>query len=313
MANGRLFRLYRGVYAVIPNLTVEGVFLAAVLACGPGAVLSHFSAAVLHGWFEWDGRFPEVTVCNPRKRPGIRTHRSQRVERVMVRGIPVTPPVRTVIDLSARMPYVGVRRAMAEGLSRGQFRASDFVTGRHRGAAKLRRILATAAPTRNEYEDVVNEIIRQAGLPAPEVNLRRGRYIPDFRWPAQKVILEADSRRYHGHLLARADDRTRQAFLEAQGELVLRTTWHEIVSRPSAVVARVREALERRVVGLSPTNFAFAGRSPARPCPRCAGSRPAPCTCDGHGDADLRADRLLDRRARARSGWRPLRAARSRR
>ena len=117
VANGRLFRLYRGVYGVIPNLTVEGVFLAAVLACGPGAVLSHFSAAVLHGWFEWDGRYPEVTVCNPRKRPGIRTHRSQHVECVMVRGIPVTPPVRTVIDLSARMP---VRRCAASDGGRAE-------------------------------------------------------------------------------------------------------------------------------------------------------------------------------------------------
>jgi very-short-patch-repair endonuclease len=252
VANGRLFRVHRGVYAVIPNVTVEGVFLAAVKACGPGAVLSHFSAAVLHGWFEWDGRYPEVTVGNPRKHAGIRSHRSKTIERVVVRGIPVTPPVRTVIDLSAQMPYAGVRRAMAEGLSRGQFKASDFVTGRHRGAAKLRRILATAAPTRNEYEDVVNEVIRLAGLPAPDVNLRRGRYIPDFRWPQYRVILEADSRRYHGHLLARADDRRRQASLEAQGELVVRTTWHEIVSRPNAMVARVREAIESRVVRPEP-------------------------------------------------------------
>jgi len=60
------------------------------------------------------------------------------------------------------------------------------------------------------------------------------------------VILEADSRRYHGHLLARADDARRQALLEAQGELVLRTTWVEVVTRPSAVVGRVRAALRER-------------------------------------------------------------------
>jgi len=133
-----------------------------------------------------------------------------------------------------------------EALNRGQIKASDLVTSRHRGAAKLRKILATAAPTRNEYEDVVNEIIHQAGLPKPDVNVRRGRHIPDFRWPVQRVILEADSRRYHGHLLARADDARRQALLEAQGELVLRTTWVEVVTRPSAVVGRVRAALRER-------------------------------------------------------------------
>ena len=108
-------------------------------------------------------------------------------------------------------PYAGVRRGVNEALNRGQIKASDLVTSHHRGAVKLRKILATAAPTRNEYEDVVNEIIQQAGLPKPDVNVRRGRYIPDFRWPTQRVILEADSRRYHGHMLARADDARRQA------------------------------------------------------------------------------------------------------
>jgi very-short-patch-repair endonuclease len=246
VANGRLFPKYRGVYGVIPNLTVEGEFLAAVLACGPGAVLSHFSAAVLHGWFDWDGRYPEVTAVNPRTHKGIRSHRSKHIECVVRAGIPVTPPARTIIDLSAGLPYAGVRRGVNEALNRGQIKASDLVTSHHRGAAKLRKILATAAPTRNEYEDVVNEIIRQAGLPAPDVNVRRGRYIPDFRWPAHRVILEADSRRYHGHMLARADDAKRQAILEAQGELVLRTTWVEIVTRPGVVVGRVRAALDER-------------------------------------------------------------------
>jgi very-short-patch-repair endonuclease len=246
VANGHLFPKYRGVYSVIPNLTVEGEFLAAVLACGPGAVLSHFSAAVLHGWFEWDGRYPEVTAVNSRSHKGIRSHRSQSIERMVRAGIPVTPPARTLIDLSGGLPYVGVRRGVNEALNRGQIKASDLVTCHHRGAAKLRKILATAAPTRNEYEDVVNEIIHQAGLPRPDVNVRRGRYIPDFRWPEYGVILEADSCRYHGHMLARADDAERQAFLEAQGELVLRTTWVEIVTRPGAVVGRVRAALDAR-------------------------------------------------------------------
>lgn len=192
------------------------------------------------------GRYPEVIARNQRVHAGIRAHRSESIECVIVDGIPVTPPARTLIDLSARLPYAGVRRGVNEALNRGQIKASDLVTSRHRGAAKLRKILATAAPTRNEYEDVVNEIIHQAGLPKPDVNVRRGRHIPDFRWPVQRVILEADSRRYHGHLLARADDARRQALLEAQGELVLRTTWVEVVTRPSAVVGRVRAALRER-------------------------------------------------------------------
>ncbi|HEY6886659.1 MAG TPA: DUF559 domain-containing protein [Solirubrobacter sp.] len=245
-ANGRLFPKYRGVYAVIPNLTLEGEFLAAVIACGPGAVLSHFSAAVLHGWFDWDGRFPEVTATNPRTHTGIYAHRSQWIERAELRGIPVTPPARTLIDLAGKLPYAGLRRAVNEALNRGQVKVSELVTRRHRGAAKLRKILATAAPTRNEYEDIVLAVLHQGGLPKPDVNVRRGRQIPDFRWPEHRVILEADSRKYHGHLLARADDAARQALLEAQGEIVLRTTWREVVTRPAVVVTRVRAALSER-------------------------------------------------------------------
>jgi predicted transcriptional regulator of viral defense system len=179
--NGRLFRIHRGVYAVIPNLTVEGVFLAAVLACGPGAVLSHFSAGVLHGWFDWDGRYPEVTAANPRRHAGIFTHRSADIERTTVKGIPVTPPARTIKDLSGKLPYKGVRRAVSEALNLGQIKPIDLVTARHRGVRKLREILLTAAPTRNEYEDLVNELLQRAGLPKAQVNARRGEYVPDFR------------------------------------------------------------------------------------------------------------------------------------
>ena len=70
--------------------------------------------------------------------------------------------------------------------------------------------------------------------------------MPDFRWPVHRVILEADSRRFHDHLLARADDKARQAALEAAGETVLRTTWRETVTRPHAVIARVRAVLAER-------------------------------------------------------------------
>ena len=79
---------------------------------------------------------------------------------------------------------------------------------------------------------------------AADINVPYLGYVPDFRWPEQRVILEADSRQFHGHLLARADDKARQAVLEAAGETVLRTNWREAVTRSHAVVARVRVALE---------------------------------------------------------------------
>jgi very-short-patch-repair endonuclease len=85
------------------------------------------------------------------------------------------------------------------------------------------------------------------GLPRPEVNRANGRYVPDFRWPDYGVILEADSVRFHDHLLARADDAQRQTVLEARGDIVVRTTWAEITTRPGAAVRRVREAMAASV------------------------------------------------------------------
>jgi very-short-patch-repair endonuclease len=87
-------------------------------------------------------------------------------------------------------------------------------------------------------------VLTQAGLPMPEVNQRRAPYFPDFRWPDRRVVLEADSVQFHDHLLARADDARRQAQLEARGDVVVRTTWHEVMLKPEVVVRRVRRAFD---------------------------------------------------------------------
>ncbi len=242
--SGRLFPFHRGVYSVVPNPPLEGCFLAAVKACGPDAALSHHSCAVLRDWLPWDGRDPEVTAPKLKVHPGIRTHRADRVEREFFKGIPVTSAARTLRDLAATEPYERVRRAVNEALNQRCIKVGELATSRHRGAAKLREILATAAPTRNEYEDIVLAILLQGGLPMPEVNQSRLRYFPDFRWPGQGVILEADSKKFHDQMLARADDTTRQRILEAHGETVIRTTWAEAVTKPGAVVRRVRHALD---------------------------------------------------------------------
>jgi very-short-patch-repair endonuclease len=163
---------------------------------------------------------------------------------VVYKGIPVTTPARTLRDLSATLPFNQLRRAVNEALNQGRIKPAELVTSHHRGAKRLRAVLATAAPTRNEYEDIVLAVLLQAGLPMPEVNQSRLRFFPDFRWPAQRVILEADSKRFHDQMLARADDFRRQRVLEAHGETVIRTTWVEAVTKPGAVVRRVRQALE---------------------------------------------------------------------
>src|SRR4051812_29851262 len=115
VTRGNLHPLYRGVYAVgHRNVAVEGLFLAAVKACGPLAVLSHFAAACLHQLLRWDGRPIDVTAPTYRQRPRIRAHRSNMMERVVVKGIPVTPKLRTVIDLAKHEDERTVSRALRQ-------------------------------------------------------------------------------------------------------------------------------------------------------------------------------------------------------
>ena len=253
--NGRLHPLHRGVYAVgHANLPLEGRFLAAVKACGPTAVLSHFSAATLYGLVRWDDRHPEVTTRTGRTHQGIRTHRSSLLDVQDVtrhRQVPVTTPARTLVDLAATFEYRALRRAVREAQrsltsARRILEALDRL-GPRRGSANLTRILATGtAPTRSELEDVVLDLLLNAGFEHPHVNvpLTVGgrRVIPDFRGPAQRLVIEADGAEWHDDRLTREDDAERQALLEAHGERVLRVTWTQAVSRRAQTLERIRAA-----------------------------------------------------------------------
>jgi hypothetical protein len=119
--------------------------------------------------------------------------------------------------------------------------------GARRGVRKLARIIATgSAPTRSELEDVVLDLILRGGLAHPCVNapliLAGRRVIPDFRWPEEQLIVEADGAAWHDGKLAREDDAERQALCEAHGERVLRVTWEQAIARPSQTVSRIRAA-----------------------------------------------------------------------
>jgi very-short-patch-repair endonuclease len=251
--------MHQGVYAVgHPNPPLEGRFLAAVKACGGGAVLSHFSGAAHWGMLEWDGRRPEVTVpaSGARQQPGVRVHRTKLLDLRDVmrhRGIPVTSPARTLIDLASLLPEVGVRRAASRAQSLHLVNLGQLVEALHRlgrgrrGIRKLRRIVASGpAPTRTELEDLVLEHLLSNGLARPHVNrpmmLAGRRVVPDFRWPNQRLVIEADSAAWHDHKLAREDDAERQALLEAHGERVLRVTWNQVISEPDRTLARIRGA-----------------------------------------------------------------------
>ncbi|HWM11842.1 MAG TPA: type IV toxin-antitoxin system AbiEi family antitoxin domain-containing protein, partial [Solirubrobacteraceae bacterium] len=174
--NGRLHPIYRGVYAVgHPNVTQEGRFLAAVKACGPGAHLSHFSAAAHYGFVRWDDRYPEVTTTGLRSHRGIRTHRTTQPDAMRHRNIPTTTPARTLVDLAAILPYKPLRRAVREAQRTVPLRtvlATMHALGPRRGTANLTKILATGpAPTRSELEDVVLDLLLKGGIPHPQVNV----------------------------------------------------------------------------------------------------------------------------------------------
>jgi very-short-patch-repair endonuclease len=256
--SGRLHPLHARVYAVgHANVPLEGRFLAAVKACGPNAVLSHFSAAALWTFVQWDDRHPEVTVPGPGTRTlrGLHVHRSSMLESVDIRrcsGIPVTSPARTLLDLASQLDERRLRRAVrqAQSVQRVSIRQLLDVLvrlGPRRGSAKLARITAMGpAPTRTELEDAVLDLMLRGGLAHPAVNeplvLGGRRVVPDFRWPDQRLVVEADGAAWHDNRLAREDDAERQALLEADGERVLRVTWDQAVARASETLTRIRVA-----------------------------------------------------------------------
>src|SRR4051812_11558820 len=255
--NGRLHPVYRGIYAVgYADLPLEGRFLAAVKACRTG-VLSHFSAAALWGFIPWEERYPEVTVVGA-SRPvqrGVRVHRTTRLDlddTTRHHGIPLTTPARTLLDLAATLDHRPLRAATrrAQSLHRVNVRQLAETLTRHRGrrgAARLAEVIATGpAPTKSELEDVVLDLILRGGHVHPDVNVPYHvdgqKTIPDFRWPEQRLVLEADSTTWHDNPLARADDADRQALLEADGERVLRVTWVQAIARAGPTLARLRAA-----------------------------------------------------------------------
>jgi predicted transcriptional regulator of viral defense system len=257
-SNGWLHRLYRGVYAVgHANPPLEGRFLAAVRACGSGAVLSHYSAGAIHGFVDWDDRYPEVTVTGSATRlhPSLRVHRTGELTAADVcwhKRIPLTSPARTLADLAGSLNDRALRRAVRQAQSLRRVQLSQLADvigrlGRRRGVRRLAQVIATGpAPTRSELEDLVLDLVLSGGLLHPDVNvplaLHARRVVPDFRWPAQRLVLEADGAAWHDHQLAREDDAERQALLEAHGERVVRVTWKQAVSQPRQTLVRLRAA-----------------------------------------------------------------------
>ena len=255
--NGRLHPMHRAVYSVgHPNPTRDGWFLAAVKACGEEAVLGHWSGAMLVEAIKWEDRYPDVLVLGERapRHPRINGHRTSYLpaEHVTtVRGIPVTTPERTLLDLAGAMPERKLRRAVRQAQYLKLTTVPSLVAVLHgpgpsRGRKKLARILGTeAAPTQSELEDAVLDLILRAGFSHPLVNaplfLAGRRIVPDFRWPEQRLVIEADGP-HHDDPLERAADKQRQAILEAHGDRIVRVTWKQAIAHPGATLRRLADA-----------------------------------------------------------------------
>ncbi len=257
--NGRLHRRYRGVYSVGHEaLTPAARFLAAVLACGDGAVLSHHAAAIHLGLLRAEDRNPDVTVpaSRPRVVHGVRVHRARRLDRrdvIRHGGLWVTSPARTILDLAASAPPRALRRMARQAQVEHRVNVRQLLellarANGHRGVANLRAAIADGpTPTRSELEDIVLDLIDSVTSERPEINARLqldGETIePDFLWRARKLVIEADSRRFHDAAIVQADDARKQAMLEADGHRVLRITYEQAVGRPAQTRARIRAAL----------------------------------------------------------------------
>jgi very-short-patch-repair endonuclease len=254
---GRLHPMYRAVYAVgHANPAREGWWLAAVKASRRDAVLGMWSAAMHVEIMDWEERHPDVLVLGASRpaHPQINGHRTSYLPREHVtihRGIPVTTAERTLLDLAAVLPEHRLRRAVRQAqflklTTVGSLAVALNGPGPVRGRAKLAKIIATgAAPTQSELEDAVLDLLLRDGFAHPLVNaplyVGGRRIVPDFRWPEQWLVVEADGP-HHDDPLERAADLERQRLLEAHGYRVLRVTWEQAIARQRATLGRIAAA-----------------------------------------------------------------------
>jgi very-short-patch-repair endonuclease len=236
---GRLHRVHWGVYAVgHARLTEKGRWLAAVLTCGGGAVLSHRSAAALWGMRPQSSGPIEITVPTSngrRKRRGLWLHRSTTLIAASATredGIPVTTPARTIADLRRALPPdhldAAIRRAEILRLDIGP--QPGFEPDR----------------AKSDIERDFLRLCRKNQLPEPEVNEWIGDYQVDFLWRAQKIIVEMDSWKYHGTRSSFEADRKRDVELKLLGYEVLRFTDRQLTREPDRLAPTLRALLAPR-------------------------------------------------------------------
>jgi very-short-patch-repair endonuclease len=262
VARRRLHPIHRGVYALVtrPALPALALEQAALLACGPRALISHASAAALWGLCPPLTESVAVTVVAGeagRSRPGITVHRVHTLDRRDARrrsALPVTSPARTLLDRAPVLSDRQLERELDEALVRRL--TSRTAIGelldrcrRRSGTPRLRELIdpeRTTTFTRAESEERMLALLRRGGLPMPETNVRMQSIEVDFLWRDERVIVEVDGWTSHGTRAAFERDRGRDARLENDGWRVLRFTWRRLTGEPEAVLVEIATALALR-------------------------------------------------------------------
>jgi predicted transcriptional regulator of viral defense system len=256
--NGLLHALHLGVYSVgVPQVSVRGRYLGAVLACGPGACLSHRAAADLWGLRPNASQLEVTTRAKRRGPPGVTVHRTRMLEPIDFTthdGIPVTTPARTLLDLSAVVSAQHLAAAIDRAERQGIFDLTavvdvlDRANGR-RGASQLRRAVAAYEPStqKSELERRFRKLVRKAaGIPTPSFNAavkgETAAHEVDAFWERDRLAVQLDGFEFHRTRRDRERDAASDADLELVGQRVMRLTWDDVAAHGARTLRRLRLA-----------------------------------------------------------------------
>jgi very-short-patch-repair endonuclease len=259
VAKGRLHVVFPGVYAVgRPQLTCSGRWMAAVLSCGEGTALSHRSAAALWQIRPERREAIEVSVRNGRRprQAGITVHRRKSLAETDItrhRGIPVTTPIATLIDIASALTRDQLEAAINEADKHGladpdQLRSALDEVVRRPGTASVRDVLdhRTFTLTDSQLERRFLPLARKAGLPLPETQQWVNGFKVDFYWPELGLVVETDGLTYHRTPAQQAADRLRDQTHTAAGLTPLRFTRAQVKFEPDHVRATLQAVARRR-------------------------------------------------------------------
>ena len=251
IASGFFAPMHRGVYAVGHDaLKPEGRWTAALLAVGDGAVLSHRSAGAIWG-FSDDGPIPDVTVPRSSKRDDIATHRAAVPddERQALRGLAVTTPSRTLLDLAAVLPLTQLERAHREAHVLGLPLDLESLLCRHpgrRGVRKLRILLGEPVP-KSSLEQRFRRFLKKHALPLPDAgNVEMPWGEADCVWWKLRLAVELDGHSTHRTRAQFERDRARDRQAAAAGWMVVRVTWLQLRHEPAAVASDLSQIIRAR-------------------------------------------------------------------